>query len=49
MTVSAMIVIEVFKAFGSAKYIYSDNYSILTYFMDIFISVFAVVVPAFFI
>ena len=48
MTVSAMIVVEVFKAFGSAKYIYSDNYSILTYFMDIFISVFAVVVPAFF-
>lgn len=48
MTVSAMIVVEVFKAFGSAKYIYSDNYSMLTYFMDIFISVFAVVVPAFF-
>ena len=48
MTVSAMIVVEVFKTFGSAKYIYSDNYSILTYFMDIFISVFAVVVPAFF-
>lgn len=48
MTVSAMIVVEVFRAFGSAKYIYSDNYSTLTYFMDIFISVFAVVVPAFF-
>ena len=26
MTVSAMIVVEVFKAVGSAKYIYSDNY-----------------------
>ena len=36
MTVSAMIVVEVFKAFGSAKYIYSDNYSILTYFMYIY-------------
>lgn len=48
MTACAVIIAEVFKAFGSAKYIYSDNYSILTYFMDIFISVFAVVVPAFF-
>lgn len=48
MTVSAMIVVEVFKAFGSQNIFYSDNYSILTYFMDIFISVFAVVVPAFF-
>lgn len=48
MTVSAIIIVEVFSALGSAKYIYSDGYAILTYFMDIFISVFAVVVPAFF-
>lgn len=48
MTVSAIIIVEVFKSFGSAKFIFTDSYAILNYFMDIFISVFAVVIPAFF-
>lgn len=48
MTVSALIVVEFFKNLSSGNYAFSDSYSTVTYFMDIFISVFAVVVPVFF-
>lgn len=45
MTFSALMSIEVFQ---SLNYALSDNYTTITYFIDIFISVFAVVIPAFF-
>lgn len=48
MTACAVIIAEVFKNLGSAGFILSNNYALLNYFIDIFISVFAVVVPAFF-